>query len=65
MNWILIVLVHCGMYCGDGDNPMAVTNIPGYTTKQECEAAGKEAQDLTRATVKSTRFVCISQRGKI
>lgn len=57
--WILILFVHAGMM-SDKDS-MALTNVPGFKTEATCQAAGKAAEALTKATTKATRFVCVKQ----
>lgn len=59
MTWILVLFVHAGMF-SDKDS-MAITSVPGFKTEAACVAAGKLSDDLTKATTKSTRFVCLKQ----
>lgn len=65
MNWILILMVHHGLYASDGANSLAMTNLPGFATKEECEAAGEASRALVKSTIKDVRYVCVSQRTKI
>jgi len=59
MTWILVLFVHAGMM-SDKDS-MAITSVPNFKTEASCVAAGKAAESLTKATTKSTRFVCLKQ----
>ena len=57
--WILVIFVYAG-YFSKSDS-VALTNIPGFSSQQECEAAGKVAEKLTSGTQKDTHFVCLHQ----
>lgn len=57
--WILVLFVHAGIL-SDSDS-MAITNIPNFMTKAQCETAGKAADALTSSTTKETRHVCVEQ----
>jgi hypothetical protein len=59
MSWILVIFVHAGML--SNKDSMAITNVPGFKTEASCLAAGNKAKELTRATTKSTAFVCVKQ----
>jgi hypothetical protein len=59
MTWILVLFVHAGML-SDKDS-MALTNVPGFKTEANCQAAGKASESLTKSTTKNVRFVCIKQ----
>jgi hypothetical protein len=45
-------------YFGDG---RAVTSVPGFPTRQECESAGKAVQEVVGGNYTSSRFVCVQQ----
>lgn len=51
--WILIIYVGLG-----GDPGRAITNIPGFKSKTQCEKAGNEATFYVRTGV---YFVCVKQ----
>jgi hypothetical protein len=57
--YILILFFHVGI-AGTGDSN-ATTNIPGFTSEQECRLAGMQAKSLTRGTTKAAEFVCVKQ----
>jgi hypothetical protein len=59
MSWVLILFVHAGML-SDKDS-MALTNVPGFATEAICQAAGKQAESLTKRTTKEVKFVCVKQ----
>ncbi len=59
MTWILILFVHAGVL-SDKDS-MALTTVPGFKTEANCQAAGRAAEVLTKATTKATRWVCVKQ----
>lgn len=57
MEWILIIFIYAGMF-SKGDN-VAITNVPGFATEQECINAGKKAKTLVSGTYKDAKFVCV------
>lgn len=59
MSWILVLFVHAGML--SEKDSMALTNVPGFKSEASCQAAGRAAEALTKATTKATRFVCVKQ----
>lgn len=59
ITFILVVFFHVGPM-GDG-NSNATTNIAGFKTVAECQAAGVEVSSMTKGTVKKTEFVCVKQ----
>lgn len=40
---------------------MAITNISGFKSEQECVTAGKRGKSLAEMTTKAVKFVCIAQ----
>lgn len=63
VEFILVLFVHAGVM-SKGDS-MAITNIPGFISAADCEAAGKAAKKLTEGTVKSTEYTCIAQKHRM
>ena len=60
MNWILIVYIYAGVMA-NGDS-VALTNISGFKSQQECVSAGQTAQNLVSGTSsKVYKFVCVKQ----
>jgi hypothetical protein len=59
MTWVLILLVHVGPM-GDG-NSNSLTNVPGFRSQQECNAAGQAAKRLVSGTMKELEYVCVAQ----
>jgi len=57
MNWILVIYIYAGVFAS-GDS-VAITNIPNFSTKQECVQAGKDAERLVTGSAKVYRFVCL------
>ena len=59
MEWILIALIYAGpMARGDS---VALQTLPWWSSKEQCQAAGKAMEPLVRATAKDLRFVCIKK----
>ena len=61
MTWTLIVFFYAGMMA-DGDS-VAVTNVPGFTTAQQCQQARAASEAVARGTKKVVHGVCV-QVGK-
>lgn len=57
--FVLILSMYAGMFA-DGDS-VALTNVPGFNSKVECEEAGVAAQHLAAGTKKDVTFVCVKQ----
>lgn len=57
--YILILFLYVGPW-GDTDS-VTVASIPGFTTQQECEAAGQATGKLVAGTKKEREFVCVKQ----
>lgn len=57
--WVLIILVHVGPL-GETDSN-SLTNVPGFSTKKECEDAGRIATSLVKRTTKELKYVCVKQ----
>jgi hypothetical protein len=45
-------------YFGDGH---AITSIPEFSTKQECESAGELAKSVANAAFSGVRYTCVQQ----
>jgi len=59
MNWILIVYVSLVTIKGDS---VALTNVSGFQSQQECMQAGRVGESLVSGTSsKVYRFVCVKQ----
>jgi hypothetical protein len=56
--WILIINVFAGAFA-EGDS-LSLTNIPGFTSYEECMAAGKDAGGLATGK-KDINYVCVKQ----
>lgn len=59
ITWILILFAHFGSI--GQDNSLALTNVPGFGSKVECEQAGRAAESLTVSNFKNIEFVCVQQ----
>ena len=60
MSWILIVYIYAGVMAS-GDS-VALTNVPGFKSEQECVSAGRTGQNLVSGTSsKVYKFVCVKQ----
>lgn len=60
MNWILVIYIYAGALAS-GDS-VAITNVPGFTTRQACLRAGDEAKSLVSgANTKVYKFVCLQK----
>lgn len=59
MSYVLILFLHAGIW-SKGDS-MTSTSVPGFTTREACEAAGQKADELVRSTKKEFRFICVQQ----
>jgi len=57
MEWILILCMYAGML-SKGDS-VALTNIHGFATEQECIQAGNKSKKLAEGTFKEVRFICV------
>lgn len=60
MEWILLILIYAGPIAR-GDS-VALENVQGFATKQQCEAAGKELDPLVKGSTKNIRFVCLQRK---
>jgi hypothetical protein len=54
--WVLILFAHASIL-SDGDS-MALTNVPGFFSQQECIAAGNESVKMSSGTTKAIKFKC-------
>jgi hypothetical protein len=54
--WVLILFAHAGTL-SDSDS-MALTNVSGFKTYQECKAAGEEAKRMASGTTKVIKYSC-------
>jgi hypothetical protein len=57
MLWTLILFAHVGIM-SDKDS-MALTNVAGFRTQQECRAAGEEAKKMAGGTTKVIKYTCV------
>lgn len=62
MNWILVIYIYAGVLA-NGDS-VAITNIPNFSTKQDCMQAGKDAEGLVTGSAKVYRFVCLKKASE-
>jgi hypothetical protein len=62
MTYVLILFLYAGAFAHT--DAVSVTNIPGFKTEQECNAAGQKADSLVEGTLKSSRFVCVEQGNR-
>jgi hypothetical protein len=62
MLWVLVLFAHGGPL-SDKDS-MALTNVPGFASRADCEKAGKESERLGHGTTKVIRWVCVSTEGR-
>ena len=60
MSWILILFIHAGPL-SDHDS-MAITNIRGFSSERNCQAAGEKSKSLALATTKMVRYVCVEEK---
>lgn len=60
MTYILILFMSIGSF-SDKDS-MALTNVPGFQSKAECQAAGELASHAFAKGTKQAAFVCVEQR---
>jgi hypothetical protein len=60
IKFILIIFVHVGPL-GTG-NSNSLTNVPGFISQEECEAAGKAAKKRFTTGVKNADYICVAQR---
>lgn len=56
-SWTLILFMYAGVL-SSGDS-VALTQISGFTNKTACEASGKAASALVKASFKEARFTCV------
>lgn len=59
MTYILILFVTIGAL-SDKDS-MALTNVPGFTNKAQCELAGENGVAKFGKGTKRAEFVCVEQ----
>ncbi len=57
MLWTLILFAHASML-SDHDS-MALTNVQGFKSQQECVAAGNQAKKMADMTTKVIKFSCV------
>lgn len=57
--FILLVFFHVGAM-GDGNSNTTMV-VPGFTSKAECQTAGREAESLVNGTVKVAKYICVAQ----
>lgn len=54
--WTLVLLVYAGAL-SDSDS-VAITNVPGFFSQQECIAAGDESKKMISGTKKVLQYKC-------
>lgn len=59
MTYILILFVTMGAI--SSNDSMALINVPGFTSKVQCEQAGKIATAKFGTGTKRSEFVCVEQ----
>ena len=57
MLWTLILFAHAGAM--SNKDSMALTQVPGFRTQQECRAAGDDAKKMATGTTKVMKFICV------
>ena len=57
MIWTLILFAHAGVL-SDKDS-MALTNVTGFVTQQECVAAGELNKKMASGTTKVIKYTCV------
>lgn len=58
MSWVLILYIYAGAL-SDSDS-VALTNIPGFKTLEQCQTAGEKTKYFTSGiTFKNSKYVCI------
>jgi len=62
MEWVLVIAMYAGIWAS-GDST-ALTNVPGFTSKEECTAAGNASKELASGTKKEVKFVCVYKTVK-
>lgn len=62
MEWVLIVTMYAGVWA-TGDST-ALTNVPGFVSKEECTEAGNATKELAYGTKKEVKFVCVYKTVK-
>lgn len=62
MEWVLILLVHVG-WLGKTDSNSLVS-VPGFSSVEECRAAGESSKQLVSGTKKELAYVCVQRKAK-
>lgn len=57
MIWTLILFAHAGAL--SNTDSMALTNVTGFRTQQECRAAGEESKRMASTTTKVIKYTCV------
>ena len=57
MMWVLILFAHAGAL--SNSDSMALTNVSGFKTQAQCQAAGDQAKRMNFGTTKVIKFVCV------
>lgn len=60
MTYTLILFMSIS-FVSDKDS-MALTNVPGFASQQECQAAGQAAVQMFAKGTKQGAFVCVAQK---
>jgi len=57
MLWTLILFAHAGAL--SNTDSMALAQVPGFRTQQECRAAGDDAKKMAQSTTKVMKYTCV------
>lgn len=57
MTYILIIYFYAGVFA-KGDS-VAIDHIGGFTTQEQCIAAGEKLSSFVRGTTKEYKFECV------
>lgn len=58
--WILVLYIYAGPMA-EGDS-VAMLQVSGFKSAQECGERGKTSERLTAGSTKVLRFVCLEQK---
>ena len=57
MIWALILFAHAGVM--SNTDSMALTNVTGFTSQQQCVDAGEQTKRMATGTTKVIKFTCV------
>ena len=60
MTWVLVLFLHAGML--SEKDSMALTNVPGFADRKQCEAAGRASVEAFGTGTKRAAYVCVEQK---